>query len=159
METTTILNIPNDILTIIISQLVTSNDMLSFRHVNTDFNAAICFMQIKIAYMNNKKLVTRRIQLSCINDNCLLFEERTMETTTFYYPKELIEPHDHQGDPYGINFEFKHRENICNICKDGSSIERYIPYCEECMMNLVNFGTRDDGLDVPYYGINGHNNF
>ena len=71
---------------------------------------------------------------------------RAVGLTTFYWPKELTEPHDSLNDPYGPNFE-------CTIrmgqCERGPSVTRVVPYCMYCMNKYMNFGTREDGLEVP----------
>lgn len=170
--------LPVEIIEIISSKFITIADKISARQVNIILWTVIHFMDIKISCMNDKiktnyhqnvdpiylinyweKKKLKLIDLgACINSDCIYYRQwdgERMGMTEFYYPVEIIQSHDHDGDPYGPNYEYPHRERAC---QESKCTHRYIPYCQKCMVEFVNFGYRDDGLEVPYENINGLNN-
>ena len=78
---------------------------------------------------------------------------KALGLTTFYYPHELMEGHDYIEDPYGPNYEAMYR---IRQCENGPQVRRNIPYCIPCMIKYVNFGEREDGLEVPFGSGNRH---
>ena len=52
----------------------------------------------------------------CINHECSLSnikKNKNLSWTCFYYPIDLIPPHDNENDPYGVNHEGRIRANQC----------------------------------------------
>lgn len=166
--------LPSDALLIITSNLTVLKDKLSARLVSTHLRLAVSFVGIMKLHMNEKichpigggsgdhlsylkemKGFWFNGNHNCKNSECGNIWTATTQTysseavgmTTFYYPKKLIAPHDYQRDRYSPNLEFRHR---VMACKNSPSVTRYIPYCEDCMMQYVNLGRREDGLDVPF---------
>ena len=93
------------------------------------------------------------INITCRNGSKWQLTSKQLGQIFFYYPEELYEPHDEYDDPYGINFEAGIRQNQC---KNGPSVKRCVPYCRNCMKEYMNFGEREDGLDVPFGEANGN---
>ena len=100
-------------------------------------------------------------RIKCVNENCYYDSDKdenymyhryihqhqsAIGIAYFYYPNELNQPHGVE-DPYTINSESIIRNNIC---ENSKNIRRFIPYCEECMKIYVNYGDREDGLEIPY---------
>lgn len=171
MMMTTFNNIPLEIYSIIAANLTTLEDQISARQVNLGFYNNIKNFSINKSLMEMKlgevHLGLNRINNNlCINGSCGSrcqvvgrVEDVVMGCTMFYYPEELLEAHDYEGDPYGPNFEYRHRMRACqNAVENGRFVKRYIPYCENCMLKCVNFGSRDDGLQVPYNNFKGYDN-
>lgn len=164
--------LPRDVLLIIVANFILASDNLSVRQICVGFWKACPFMSFKILSMTDKiDTVCHLNTESCINANCYWRCIQTVAvgryldeckrfclrlgTTTFYYPEELMEPHDYEGDPYGPNFEYPHR---LRACRDSKCVKRYIPYCQRCTIDFVNFGMRDDDLEIPFDTVNGINN-
>ena len=175
METPTFESLPHELYPIIVSNLLTLTDKLSARQANPQLHKAIHFMEVKLLCMSHKIFHMSQRPHICINVDCDIWRQMrcgcspahlhtgtpAMGLTTFYYPEDLLEPHDYEGDPYGPNYEFPHR---VRICRGSPSVTRHIPYCEHCMVEYVNFGSREDELEVPYdggglNGAHGINNF
>jgi len=170
METTTFESLPLELYQIIVSNLEGFFDNLSARLVNTTFHKTVGFMKLRKRLISDaftRNQVRQSYQLGkhrckCINAECeflwsaptQLYTPNAIGLTTFYYPEDLLEPHDYDGDPYGPNYEFPIR---ARICRESPSVIRHIPYCEQCMIEYVNFGSREDELEVPYDGggVNG----
>ena len=164
MEPTTFESLPLELYLIIASNLLTLTDKLSARQANPQLHKAIHFMEVKLLCMSHKIFHRSQRPHICINVDCDIWQQMrcgcrygctkctkttAMGLTTFYYPEDLLEPHDYEGDPYGPNYEFPHR---VRICRESPSVRRYIPYCQDCMIQYVNFGSREDELEVPYDG-------
>ena len=73
----------------------------------------------------------------------------------FYYPPqyELEPPHDDENDSYGTNYEHVIRQRQC---ANAPYNKQYIPYCEDCMVELDILYKRADGLETPFGYKNGN---
>ena len=163
-----ILLLPCDLFMKIVGYICLSKDMISMKETATSFNDIINMKKIKYAYMNELFESDNKQPNYCVNEVCGWFnttiaglyklrpKNKCMGKTTFYWPEELCEQHDYEGDPYGVNREYRIRENQCN---SGKSVVRLIPYCQMCMCMYVNMGERNDVNEVPYEGNDGTNNF
>lgn len=169
---TSIIDISEDILRIVFS-ILTFKEQIAFRETAVSFCKASNLIKIKVGRINYM-MTTYRFSGRCINAECItklgwrvrpsgsverwaarVKQPPAMGLTTFYYPKELMPPHDYEGDPYGLNYEFRHR---LGNCERGYCVERLIPYCVRCMVEFVNVGERNDELDVPYMNRKGITN-
>lgn len=89
----------------------------------------------------------------CINNQCSLLntkKKNSLSWTCFYYPDNLSPPHDDQNDPYGINHEGRIRSYQCNNTNIKTIRCQFIPYCTNCMLKYVNYGYRNDNLEIPF---------
>lgn len=103
------------------------------------------------SYFNPIKYIPSNFKY-CINQDCSnhhIQRNRNLSWTCFYYPKNLTEPHDHENDPYGVNYAGGIRAKECYLCEFKNIKCQFIPYCYNCMNKYVN-GYREDGLETPY---------
>jgi hypothetical protein len=165
-ETATVFNLASNMMKIKIAHMTdkTITYMTQFRFTNR-VNAR---SPIRIRMLDKSNKVRDIKNINCANHNCVMYEPENMPytaihrnggsqtpalgLTTFYWPKELWSAHDYLHDPYGPNYEASYR---IRQCEDGPSISRIVPYCELCMNKYMNFGTREDWLDVPCANMNG----
>ena len=75
--------------------------------------------------------------------------------TYFYYPKNLSKSFNQLNIITDRNPEYLYYLRV-QECNNSLYIKRDIPYCEECMLQYVNFGERKDGMIVPFGRENGH---
>ena len=145
---TSIIELPNDIAELIHNALIEAKDKLALRHTSILFRDSSSKMKLKIAYMTDKLNAAPKLDCMCANIRCINIPLHlnlrmprvipfALGETVFYYPNELFEPHDYEGDPYGPNFEFPYREQQC---ESGPTVTRNIPYCIDCMKKLCIYG-------------------
>jgi hypothetical protein len=138
--------IPVEIISIILSNIETIDDRLSVRECCKKFNSEINFKDIKKEHLDNKlwlfkKKFTHRpykfnnnkwcINIDCKNIHNILEHEK--------YGRRLIKI---RMISMGL-ISFFYLDN-----GKYSEIERYIPYCEDCMIENVNLGPEIQDLFV-----------
>jgi hypothetical protein len=138
--------------------------MIALKCVSKTFNSEIKRIIISKQKLEEKlemqkdqtRLEFLKEHLICINKECQKSSGicrssvlmKAMGPTTYFYPEETIDPKNYDDNPHGPNYEAYYREQAC---LRAPKINRFIPYCFECMLEHVEYGCKDQNpYSVPF---------